>query len=454
MTGRILVVDDLKANVRLLEARLLADYFEVKSAASGEEALAVIARWPCDVVLLDVMMPGLDGFETCRRLKADARTAHVPVVMITALDQIGDRIKGFEAGADDFLSKPISDVALVTRVRNLIALKRTTDELRLRAQTGTALGIAEECDEDRDLRARLLLVDDRASSSGRIAAMLGTDHIVDILGEPQQAPFRAAEHSYDAVLISLSLGNFDPLRLCSQLRDVERTRQLPIMVMAEPEDQPRVMRALELGVNDYLLRPVDPTELKLRLRSQVMRKRANERLINDVQQTIALAATDALTGLYNRRYLETHLKTLVRQSRERSVDLSVLTLDIDYFKAVNDTHGHDAGDDVLREFARRIRMNIRGLDLACRFGGEEFVIVMPETDLTLANKVAERIRRLMAATGFPIRAGTEALDITVSVGVASYRGESDTPDEILKRSDEALYAAKREGRNRVVTKAA
>ncbi len=227
--------------------------------------------------------------------------------------------------------------------------------------------MAEDDDAGRDLRARLLLVDDRPSSANRIVAMLQKDHIVDLESAPEQAVIRASEQSYDAVLLSLSLMDFDSLRLCSQLRDGERTRQLPIMVVAEPDDQPRVLRALELGVNDYLLRPVDATELKLRLRSQVLRKRANERLINDVQQTIALAATDALTGLYNRRYLETHLKTLVRQSRERSVDLSVLTLDIDYFKAVNDTHGHDAGDDVLREFARRIRMNIRGLDLACRF---------------------------------------------------------------------------------------
>ncbi|MBA5778004.1 PleD family two-component system response regulator [Stappia sp. F7233] len=455
MTGRILVVDDVRANVRLLEARLLAEYFEVKTASRGEDALSAVASWPCDVVLLDVMMPGMDGFETCRRLKADPRSAHIPVVMITALDQLEDRIKGFEAGADDFLTKPINDMALVTRVRNLIALKRATDELRMRAQTGSAFGAddADDCARGAPC-AKLLLVDDRASSSERITAMLGDDHNVDVESDAQQAFFRVADQSYDGVLVSLSLNDFDPLRLCSQLRDLERTRQVPIMVLAEPDDQPRVLRALELGVNDYLLRPVDRTELKLRVRSQVARKRANDRLINDVQKTIALAVTDALTGLYNRRYLETHLRTLLRQARERDAELSVLTLDIDYFKTVNDTHGHDAGDDVLREFARRIRANIRGLDLACRFGGEEFVIVMPDTDLSIANKVAERIRRLTASAPFLIGRDGAKLDVTVSVGVSSYQGETDTLDELLKRSDRALYAAKREGRNRVVSLAA
>jgi two-component system cell cycle response regulator len=142
MTARILVVDDVPANVKLLEARLSAEYFDVLTALSGAEALAICERAQCDIVLLDVMMPDMDGFEVCRRLKSNPATHHIPVVTVTALDQASDRVRGLEAGADDFLTKPVSDIALVARVRSLVRLKMMTDELRMRALTSREIGIA------------------------------------------------------------------------------------------------------------------------------------------------------------------------------------------------------------------------------------------------------------------------------------------------------------------------
>src|ERR1700681_3207034 len=141
MTARVLVVDDVPANVKLLEARLSAEYFDVVTAMNGAEALAICERGECDIVLLDVMMPDMDGFEVCRRLKAGLTTHHLPVVMVTALDQPSDRVKGLQAGADDFLTKPVSDIALIARVRSLVRLKMVTDELRMRAVTTKEIGI-------------------------------------------------------------------------------------------------------------------------------------------------------------------------------------------------------------------------------------------------------------------------------------------------------------------------
>ena len=135
MTARILVVDDIPANVKLLQARLSQEYFDVRGATSGAEALRICDEEQCDMVLLDVMMPQMDGFEVCRRLKANPRTHHIPVVMVTALDQPADRVRGLECGADDFLTKPVSDIALITRVKSLVRLKMLTDELRMRAAT-------------------------------------------------------------------------------------------------------------------------------------------------------------------------------------------------------------------------------------------------------------------------------------------------------------------------------
>ena len=457
MSARVLVVDDIPANVKLLEARLSAEYFDVATAFSGSEALAMAERAECDIVLLDVMMPDMDGFEVCRRLKSNPTTHHIPVVMVTALDQPSDRVKGLEAGADDFLTKPVSDVALISRVRSLARLKMVTDELRMRAVTSREIGLQSaehEAVSETGRGGRVLLVDDRQSSYERLVATLVSEHAVDVETEPSEALFHAAEGNYDLAIVSLGLQNFDGLRLCSQLRSLERTRNLPILAVAEPDNNQRLLRGLEIGVNDYLIRPIDKNELLARTRTQVKRKRYTERLRDNVQMTVEMAITDALTGLHNRRYMETHLATLVEQAASRGKPISVLILDIDFFKSVNDTYGHDAGDDVLREFAVRLRKSIRNIDLACRFGGEEFVVVMPETDMGVATTVAERLRRRIATEPFPIQQEMRLLDVTISIGIAGLHGADDNAAAMLKRADQALYRAKRDGRNRVVPDAA
>jgi two-component system, cell cycle response regulator len=456
MTARVLVVDDVAANVKLLEARLSAEYFDVVTAMNGKDALAICERAECDIVLLDVMMPDMDGFEVCRRLKSNPATHHIPVVMVTALDQVSDRVRGLEAGADDFLTKPVPDVALIARVRSLARLKMVTDELRMRAVTSKEIGIQtpeREAVADAGRNGRILVVDDRETSYERIASTLSAEHSVDVQADPNEALFRAAEGHYDLIIVSLALENFDALRLCSQLRSLERTRNVAILAVADADNNARMVRGLEIGVNDYLVRPVDKNELLARVRTQVRKKRYSERLRDNVQLSIEMAITDALTGLFNRRYMESHLSTLVEQAATRGKPLTVLVLDIDYFKAINDTHGHDAGDDVLREFALRIRKSIRGIDLACRYGGEEFVIVMPETNMAVATMVAERLRRRIATEPFVIQQGARAVDVTISIGIAAL-GENDEPVSVLKRADQALYRAKRDGRNRVVPDAA
>jgi two-component system cell cycle response regulator len=457
VTARVLVVDDVPANVKLLEARLSAEYFDVVTASSGAEALAICQRAECDLVLLDVMMPDMDGFEVCRRLKGNAATHHIPVVMVTALDQVSDRVKGLDAGADDFLTKPVCDVALVARVRSLARLKMVTDELRMRAVTSKEIGLQSperEAIADSGRNGRILIVDDRPASSGRLQTMLAGEQSVDVEDDPSEALFHAAEGNYDLLIVSLSFKSFDGLRLCSQARSLERTRGLPILAVADADNDARLVRGLEIGVNDYLVRPIDKNELLARARTLVRKKRYTERLRDNVQLSIEMAITDALTGLYNRRYMETHLTTLVEQAGARGKPLTVLILDIDYFKAINDSYGHDAGDDVLREFALRVRKSIRGIDLACRYGGEEFVAVMPETDMAVATTVAERLRRRIASEPFSIQQGKGSVAVTISIGLAALGSPDETAADILKRADQALYRAKRDGRNRVVPDAA
>lgn len=456
MTARVLVVDDILANVRLLEAKLSAEYFEVVTAMNGLDALEAIHRTKPDIILLDVMMPGIDGIEVCRRIKANAATQHIPVVMITALDQPEDRVRGLEAGADDFLTKPVNDISLFCRIKSLVRLKMLTDELRIRADTTDTIGlIVKNSLQANERPGHIMLVDMRDTSSERITTALGGKHTLHHVNDPHSALEVAAnaDAPFELIIVGIEPDRFDGLRLCSQLRSFEATRQTPILILVDPDEQQVLLRALDMGVNDYLMRPVDRQELLARVNTQVRRWRYTEQLRSSVKASIELAITDSLTGLYNRRYLETHLGHLIEHFANRGKSLSILAIDVDFFKAINDTHGHDAGDKVLQELAIRIRQHTRTIDLCCRTGGEEFVLVLPSTDLAAAGVIAERLRKSVAGRTFTLNL-TNAVPVTISIGLAGLADQDDSLDKILKRADEALYAAKREGRNRVVRAAA
>jgi len=458
MTARVLVVDDILANVKLLEARLRAEYFDVLIAGSGAEALEICDREEVDVVLLDVMMPGMDGFEVCRRLKANPKTRMTPVVMVTALDQSSDRIQGFEAGADDFLTKPVNDVALVTRVKNLARMKQLTDELVMRVTKADQDIISADLVDDigaKGANGLLLLVDEPQASTRRLMEALESEHLVEFVSTEKQA-FEVLAHSdVDLAVVNLRMREIDGLRLCSTIRSNSETRHLPVLVLGEAGDEPRMMRALDLGVNDYVMRPVDRNELLARVRVQIKRRRYSDYLSRRLEERVEQAAHDPMTGMYNRRYLDEHMHGYVTETLQNESELSVITLDIDHFKQVNDKYGHDAGDQVIRQFSARILQNIRRVDLAFRVGGEEFLVILPKTSRERAELVGERLRGVIEGSGF--RIGDDEvgnISITTSIGLTSFASQKDSIGMLLKRADEALYEAKRTGRNRVVSRAA
>jgi two-component system, cell cycle response regulator len=450
MTARILVVDDVELNVKLLELKLSSEYFEVFTAHDGPSALKLVASDPPDLILLDVMMPRMDGFEVCLQLKADPRTADIPVVMITALSDVADRLRGLEAGADDFLTKPVSDIALFARVRSLVRLKRMMDELRRREEVcGRFSGADEAADVAIDAgSARILLAKEMDFAATRIIEILSpiAASVVRVAScaEAQQ---RFGEE-FDLAIFSLSLPDGDSLRLVSQLRAHESSRELPILLIADRSELPRLAKGLDLGANDYLHRPIDRNELLARVRTQIRRKRLQDRMRANYRRSLSLALTDELTGLYNRRYVFSHVAELLARLPEHGNETAMMLFDIDDFKQVNDRYGHVAGDEILRELARRALRHLRSIDLVGRLGGDEFIVVMPETDLAGAVIVAERLRAAVADEPFML-GNTGALPVTVSVGVAPTGEQADTLETLMKRADDALYAAKNAGRNRV-----
>jgi two-component system, cell cycle response regulator len=454
MSGRVLIVDDIEVNVKLLEAKLSSEYFHVLSASSGDAALQIADAELPDVILLDVMMPRMDGFEVCRRLKANPRTADVPVIMVTALSDVANRLSSLEAGADEFLTKPVNDIALFARVRSLVRLKRMKDEWRLREEIcGRFGGTAPEVAEDTG-PARIMIVEEDAFAA---------DNLCDTLKPIAKSVRRVTacrealeqiDRNVELVIIGLSAPGDDALRMVVHCRAHEASRHLPILLIAESRDLPRLAKGLDLGANDYLVRPVERNELVARCNTQIRRKRLQDRLNQSYERSLSLALTDELTGLYNRRYLFAHLDELIERANADGICTALCLFDIDHFKRVNDTRGHPAGDEVLRELAARTLHSVRSADLVARLGGEEFAVVMPETDLAVAATVAERLRTAVADEPFTVRGSAAAFPVTISIGVTVTAPGGDDRGLLLKRADEALYAAKAGGRNRVLTRPA
>jgi two-component system cell cycle response regulator len=446
MTARVLVVDDSLPNRKLLEARLQDEYFEVLGAASGAEAITLAQRWSPDIILLDVLMPVMDGFEACRRLKAQPATAHIPVVMVTSLNDQSERVRGLDAGADDFLVKPVDQATLFARLRALLRVKQVLDAWRLRAETVRDLGFEPPTAPPEDFEgAKVLLLSDNTAEAEALSTALAADGMTLEQSRDEKtvwAKLQDPQAHYDLVLASLPMPEGDPLRLASRLRAEADTRDLPLMLIADDEQRDLVLRAFELGASDHVLRPINQEELRARVRNQVRRRRYQLRLRAEFDRSLELAVTDGLTGLRNRRYVFRHLESLLRAGTA----CGVLMIDVDRFKPLNDYYGHAAGDSALREVAARLREHVRASDVVARYGGEEFLVVMSGAGAEETAVIAERLRTAIGDR--PIDLGQAKLPVTVSIGSALSGNNTEAPS-LIAAADTAMYRAKSLGRNRV-----
>jgi two-component system, cell cycle response regulator len=453
VSARVLVVEDTETIRLLIRMRLASHYYHVIEATDGEEAIRLASTETPDLVLLDVMLPGIDGFEVCRRLKEDPATAHIPVVIVTALDNRDDRVKGLEMGADDFLSKPFDELALLSRVASLTRMKMMVDELLLRGQTAARANASRQTELARakhfpDSRTLIVSTSPAAAAEASAALMREVGCGVEIAGSAEQATALIEAEVFDAVVIDHDLGGADPLLLGARVRARPETRQTATLLVVHGKDTALAAKALEIGFNDYISAPVDLVELVARIRLQLRRKRYADQLRENMRNSVVEAQTDPLTGVYNRRYADLHLEAMIDRCRNRGSQLTVMMLDLDRFKAINDEHGHAAGDMVLVEFTRRLQCNVRSIDLLARVGGEEFMVVLPDTEPGAVAEIAERIRSATAVPPFRISDEGEIRYITVSIGFAMLQ-PNESVFELLKRADRALYVSKNSGRNRV-----
>lgn len=449
MSARILIVTDVPASVRLPEARLASEYYHVASAGSGPEAIVLMDEWPPDVILLDAAIPGIGAFELCQRLRARPRTSDIPIVVMTARGEPAEKARGLAAGADDFLSKPIEPDGVLTRVRGLVRLKRLRDEWRARAETACTLGFLDGFAKVPSIAgAQALIVDDWEFEAKLLREGLLREEVTCGIahGEGEVLSLASAT-SFDLIVISLSIATADPLALASCLRTNVLTRDVPLLLIAEGGGRERLPRGLDLGLNDWLLRPLDESELRVRARNQIQRRLYQRRLRADLDHAFKLVLSDPLTGLYNQRYLIRHLGNLL--ASVPSDNLGVLMIDVDNLERVNDTYGRAMGDHALKAVAGTLRANLRVFDTLARHGGQRFVAVMPGAGIGEATGAGERLRDAVGQMRFQPYGKGSPHRLTVSIGVAAGGGVEQSAEALLQVANRALDGAKRVGRNRV-----
>jgi two-component system, cell cycle response regulator len=464
VAGKILIVDDIATNRIVLKVKLSGARYETSQAATGQMALALARRELPDLILMDVRLPDLNGIEVCRQLKADPATSNIPVVLVTANAEPGTRLAALKAGADDFMLKPLDELVLLARLRSLLRARETDEELRLRETTCRELGF-NEAQADFAGRATVALVAPSREAGvtwrAALSRHLPGTQVISLNRDEALSQGAGSGDGPDAFIIAADLGRpGDGLRLMSELRSRPATRNSVICIATGEGMRETVAVALDLGASDIL--PLDLTagdhaeETAIRLRNQLARKRVADRQRDSVTDGLRMAVTDPLTGLYNRRYALPHLARMAERAKATGRQFAVMVLDLDRFKQVNDTFGHDAGDTVLVEMARRLRANLREVDLIARIGGEEFLIAMPETTLENAHRTAERICRSVERGPVLLPDGMGEISITVSIGLAMGGGpqyQNAQVQELVTRADRALMGAKAEGRNQVTISA-
>ena len=451
MTATVLVVDDSESNIKLLQGKLINEYYTVLTANNGIQALKSLEENKVDIVLLDVMMPEMDGFETCKKIKSNPETTHIPVVMVTALSGIEDRIKGLESGADELLTKPIDDIALMARVKSLTRIKVVIDELKLRNNTSAQLGgeVIELKENFSD--NKILLIDDDVIQAKNITSYL--EEIVKQIKTVTSPDEIDTLGSFipDLVIISCQIDAEDPLRISVMLRSKPVFKNSVLMFLAEEENvKDTVIKGMELGINDYCIAPVDANELQARVRTQLRRKQYQDTLRSVLEESVDLSTKDSLTGLFNRRYFDIHIKQMSDKIRNSDRTMSIMVLDVDHFKKVNDTYGHPAGDAVLKRLSHTLKSSFRVTDLIARYGGEEFVVLLGDVDIKQGKMIARKIRDIIKNTNFTIPEHKKPLKKTISIGVAEFNHKESLKNFIM-RADKALYKAKKSGRNAVIT---
>jgi len=463
MAGDILIIDGVATNRIVLKVKLLAAQYRIRPCATLAEAKAEIAASLPDLILLDTCTDVAAVHAFCTGLKANDATSQVPIIATGGFTTPRDRVAALKAGADDVLSKPFDDLILQARIRSLLRSRDARQELRMREGTRTALGFAEACN-DFSTPAQIIISTQNNETAPELARLSATLENAQVRTSAPDDIIQGAfgKPPADLFLLDFRSGLVDDkilFRMLSELRSRSATRHAGILTLLPEDARHAAAMALDLGANDIVYCNIDPDEIRHRCTVLIQAKHEADALRRTVETGLEAAITDPLTGLFNRRYAMPHLSRLSKESHKNGRQFAIMVLDLDHFKSVNDTYGHKAGDDVLRQTAARLQGNLRAVDLLARIGGEEFLVAIPNSDVRHAKKAAERLCKLIGSSPFFVGPERKEVRVTMSVGVCLSDGE-DANDvvedlgELVSEADVALYAAKCSGRNKVSLSAA
>jgi diguanylate cyclase (GGDEF)-like protein len=452
----VLIVEDDPRGARLLAAHLQSAGYRATVAHSADEAHTAVESALPDLILCDVCLPGTDGIELTRALRSSERTASVPIALITSSDDSKILARGLEAGADDFLSKPVNALELRTRVRSLLRSKLLADELRARGQG--ALPPADErptAAPAHDLppaneKPLAIVVEDSAQDRRLLEAYLKEFGFSTQPAESAAAGLRLArERGPDMVVLDLLLPDRSGYEFIASLKSDPQSSRVPILVVSAMSEVQDRVKALEAGADDFIVKGFERLEFEARSRRLLRLKRSLDQLNTRCDQALRQAVTDSLTGLYTHGFMRETLESQLQCAERYGTPYSAIFSDIDHFKQVNDRFGHAAGDAVLRAVAQALRGLMRQSDTLVRYGGEEFVALLPHTDGDEALVLAERMRTTVAALRVAVD-GAPPIEVTMSLGVASFPADATNGEALVQRGDAAMYLAKQSGRNRTV----
>lgn len=458
MNGKILVIDPIATNRIVLRVKLAAGHYAVTQAGSLAEAMEVIAGSVPDLILCAHALP--DGGP--QKLMAHMRKAgfggKIPVVVISGPGAAQDRQRLFAAGVEDVLEKPIDDMLLLARTRSVMRAYASASEWTLRDGTSRALGFAEPGTAFATKQRVRLVSSDIAAVAKWHSALTQRLNATVTVCKPDGAVIKGGrDQCPDAFILFLHPKSApDMLGLLATIRSHAATRHSSILVIQRDPDPRLGAQMLDMGANDLMSFDHDTAELALRLETLMSRKRMSDALRDTLRSGVEAAVIDPLTGLHNRRYAIPHLARIVENALQGRKPFAVMVADMDHFKRINDTMGHAAGDAVLVETARRLRDNLRAVDLIARIGGEEFLIVLPGADLDNAQKAAHRLCRMIRNTPYSVPDQDIPIKATISIGMTVCDPMQKTTttrpmnaQALLERADKALYGAKAEGRDRV-----
>jgi len=446
------VVDDPKIRESIKGILTPAGY-DVAEAHNGEEFLDIMKLRIPDLVILDIMIPGLNGFQICKLIKNNLKDAAPAVIFLTAPDDIESRERGWRAGCDEFLTKPINPVELLARVKNLLRVSDLSRQLKFRMEAMEKLCSGKRNHPKPDTNKQkfnILIIEDSTFNQLILKSYLeDKTYNITTVKHGKEALELLKTRNFNLIILDLYLPDIDGIDLLKEIRKMESTRFVPVIIITARDDTQTKVNGLESGANDYLVKPVNKLELKARVKALLKFHQLQNCLLGNYIKAAERAVKDGLTGLYNQSYFKTFLQEEITYSLSMGKPLSLLMMDLDDFKNYNDTNGHIMGDKALKETASIILDSIRSSDLAARYGGEEFVVVLPNTSRDEALQVAERIRRRVELHKYENQEKMKRKNLTISIGVAEFvRGMSLT--DFLAKADSALYNAKRKGKNAIV----